>query len=237
MLSVMMICMLSGCKADSTTKDNTITPTPTTEAATPIEAVNEPQENKMQLQPGFDAWEETEAVKALNQVLTMEATVKVVNSEEGITGTTTFEEHYLNAIKHFIIYDFEESLVPDNYAIVDMDRDNTPEVIVNLSSGNDGWIIVLRYYEGSVYGYSFVYRGLLSPKTDGTYMASSGAFDNNIIEMSFNGNELQEKILACSISMNDSVEYYIADNKVSEKDYNDFCTEFFDKEDVSWHQF
>ncbi len=237
MLSTMLICMLSGCKVDSSTLDTKLTPSPTTDTTNPTEALNKPQESKLQLQPGFDAWEETEAVKALNQVLTMEATVKVVNAEDGITGTTTFEDHYLNAIKHFIIYDFEESLILDNYAVVDLDRDNTPEVIVNLSSGNDGWIIVLRYYEGSVYGYSFVYRGLLSPKADGTYMASSGAFDNNIIEMSFNGLELYEKILGCSISINDNIEYYVADKKVSEKDYNDFCEEFFGKEDVSWHLF
>jgi hypothetical protein len=199
--------------------------------------VEKQEQSKVQLLPGFDGWGENEAVKALNQVLTMEAKVKVVNAEDGISETTTFEDNYINAIKHLIIYDFEESLILENYAIVDMDRDNTPEVIVNLSSGNDGWIIVLRYYEGSVYGYSFVYRGIVSPKTDGTYMASSGASDNSILEMSFNGNELREKILGYSISLNDSIEYYIADKKVSETDFNDFCTEFFDKEDISWNQF
>jgi hypothetical protein len=229
--------MLSGCKSDKVTKEKDITPIPTTGVITPTETVKESQENKEQLLPGFVGWEENEAIKELNQVLTMEATVKVVNAEYGRTGTTTLADNYLNAINQLIIYDFEESLILDNYAVVDMDRDNTPEVIVNLSSGMDGWIIVLRYYEGSVYGYPFVYRGLLSPKMDGTYMASSGAADNNIIEMSFNGYELQEKILGCSISMNDVVEYYVTGQKVSEKDYNNFSAKFFDKEDVSWHPF
>ncbi len=235
MLSAMVI--MTGCKVDSTTKDNNLTPTPTTGAIAPTEAVQQPQESELQLQPGFDVWEETEAVKALNQVLTMEATVQIVNTEDGITETTTSDENYLNAIKQLMIYDFDESLALDNYAVVDLDRDNIPEVIVNLSSGIDGWIIVLRYYEGSVYGYPFVYRGLQSPKTDGTYSASSGAFDNSILEMSFNGLELNVKILGHSILMNEDVEYYIADEKVSEEEYNNFLKNFFDKEDVSWNQF
>lgn len=216
-MSVMLISMLSGCNSDGATNDYNLTPTSTTGAVTPTDAaVEKPEEDRGQLQPGFDAWEESEAVKALNQVLTMETTLKVVNAENGIRETTTFEERYLNDIKHLIVYDFEESLVLDNYAIVDMDRDNTPEVIVNLSSGMDGWVIVLRYYEGSVYGYPFVYRGLLSPRVDGTYMSSSGAFDNNVLEMSFNELKLNEKILGHSMLIVDgSVEYYIADEKVS----------------------
>lgn len=235
MLFAMII--MTGCNVESTTKDNNLTPTPTTDEIAPTEAIQEPQDSELQLLSGFDAWEETEAVKALNQVLTMEATVQIVNAEDGITETTTFNENYLNAIKHLMIYDFDESLALDNYAEVDLDRDNTPEVIVNLSSGVDGWIIVLRYYEGSVYGYPFVYRGLQSPKTDGIYSASSGAFDNSILQMSFNGLELNEKILGHTILMNEDVEYYIADEKVSEEEYNEFLKDFFNKEDVSWNQF
>lgn len=77
----------------------------------------------------------------------------------------------------------------------------------------------------------------LGVKTDGAYMASSGALDNNILEMSFKGHELNEKILGYSFSINDDVEYYIDDEKVSEEEYNDFLTDFFDKEDVNRHRF
>lgn len=221
MLSATLMFIMSACTADGTTNDKNLNP----------------QESNIQLQPGLDSWEESEAVKALNQVLTMEAAVRMGNKEDGVSETVTYKEHYLNAIQQLMEYNFEENLVPDNYAVVDMDRDNTPEVIVNLSSGTDGWIVVLRYYEGSVYGYPFVYRGLESPKKDGTYMASSGAFDNSILEMSFEGPRILEKVLAGSISINGSVEYYIEAKMVSEDEFNDYTAAFSDKEDVSWQKF
>jgi hypothetical protein len=128
-------------------------------------------------------------------------------------------------------------MAPDKYAVADMDHDGSPEVIVNLSVNTDNWVMLLRYYEGSVYGYFYEIRGFESPKMNGKYMASSGALDNKILEMSFDGYYIKEKCLGYSISVTDGVEYYIADNKVTEKEYNELSNEYYNSEDVKWNLF
>ena len=237
MLSAVMILMMSGCKADRPASDQTVDPPTPTSPVIPAEVAENTEEDDIQLEQGFEAWEKSEAVRALNKVLTMEAPVKEASAQEGDTGADNLKQYYLNKIIHFLDYDFDQRMLPNQYAIVDLDHDGTPEVIVRLSVKQDSWIIILRYYKGSVYGYSHELREFEYPKMDGTYMASSEALDNMIMELSFDGSNIKEKRLGYSISGKDAVEYYIADNKVPEEEYNNFSEKYYNSEDVIWHLF
>ncbi len=243
-LSTIIIFLMSGCKADKPTINQDVSPIPTTSTpttATPIPTQGVPTEavgeENSQLQPGFDAWKETAAVKALNKVLMMEEPVKVVSMKNVNSGEVEYETHYLNKINHFLDYNFDRNLTPDQYAIVDLDQDGTPEVVVRLALDYDDWVMILRYYDGNVYGYSFVSRGFESPMMNGLYIASSGAFNNNIMQLGFEGINLKEKCLGYTTLLNETVEYYIGDNKVSEKEYEDFSEGYYNSEAVRWFLF
>lgn len=237
-LSSVMMLIMSGCKSDipeSNQDVNTPAPTKANSPTEPAKTEEVAEEDDIILQPGFEAWEGTEAVKALNKVLLMEADMKLVTNDGA--DTATLDVTRLDTIKQIQEYSFDKNMAPDKYAVVDMDYDGTPEVIVNLSVNSDYWVMLLRFHEGSVYGYFYVSRGLQSPKMNGRYMASSGVFDNKILEMSFDGYILKENCLAYSMSVNDGVEYYIADNKVTEKEYNEFSNEYYNSDDVMWYMF
>ncbi|HML46826.1 MAG TPA: SH3 domain-containing protein, partial [Clostridia bacterium] len=71
------------------------------------------------------------------------------------------------------------SMEISRFAVVDMDRDGTPEVILSeMVNGFEYGFEVLHVRDGVVYGYDFVARALSDLKTDGTFSFSSGAADN-----------------------------------------------------------
>lgn len=188
------------------------------------------------LMPGFEEWEKSEAVKALNKVLGMEADFKMV-----ITGADGEKYDFLNSrldkIKQIDGFDFENYMLPDKYAIIDMDRDGSPEVVVELTDHSNSWYVVLRYYDGNVYGYSFTLRAFLALRADGRYMASSGAAYNYIMEMSFDGVRLKEKTLAYSEMEGDEVVYYVAGERATEEKFNAIFDDYYNSRQPDWYLF
>lgn len=243
LIAALMTMYLTGCKSEGQSPDDSKdanTPVPTN-TVTPTQSLKEdeaPAEDitEAELLPGFEGWERNEAVKALNKVLRMEAELQLVNSKDKVD-EVELTGYRLDKISKLKDYEFEKDMTPDKYAVVDMDKDGTPEVIVNLLTGYVGWSIVLRYYEGNVYGYFFVARAMETPKLNGRYMASSSAFDNDILEMSFDGLKMIEKRIAHSVREDENNKYYIADKPVTEKEFNDLSAEFFLSEHVSWQLF
>ena len=69
------------------------------------------------------------------------------------------------------------------FAIVDMDGDGMPEVILEIFPGGDR--LVLHYRNGRVFGNGFPYRGLRFLKTDGTFYTSGGAATGSITRLRF----------------------------------------------------
>jgi len=254
---VIIILMMSGCKSDgqtessdvkqetaeetdSTSEDGAgseadVEDTEDTEAAETAVGTDEAAEHT--LLQGLEGWEDTEAVRALNQVLRMNATVKITAAPTMKEASGEYQDSYLNDITHFLDYQFEQKMQPDQYSIIDLDQDGTPEAVVSLQVNYDGWILVMRYYEGNVYGYSYQLRGFELPKADGTYLASSGAADNSILGLSFDGYDIKEHALAYSTTANGEAEYFIADKKVPENEFRDYFADYYNKEDVKWSLF
>ncbi len=237
MISAVLMCLImSGCKNASPVSNQVEDLVPSI-SISPTEAEKKVEEESLHLLAGFEDWEKTEGIKALNKVLVMEATLKEVVAHEGSSDASEFKEYYLDDMDHFLDYLFTSSMWPEQYAIVDLDHDGTPEVIVSLKQAEETWLMLLRYYDGGVYGYPYDIRAFQYPKTNGNYMASSGALDNQILELSFEGFNIKEKVLGYSTLVNDSGEYYINDEKVSKKDYMNYLDQFHDSEDVKWYSF
>ena len=65
-----------------------------------------------------------------------------------------------------------------HFTVLDIDGDKIPEVVLELSIGNNPQDFeVLHYMNGAVYGYNIAYRGLMELKTDETFRYSNGASD------------------------------------------------------------
>lgn len=76
------------------------------------------------------------------------------------------------------------------FAVVDLENDDIPEVILWLSvNNNDFGFEILHYLDGVVYGYTLSYRSFMDLKEDGTFSFSSGAADYGfgMVELTENG--------------------------------------------------
>ena len=170
----------------------------------------------------------------------MEAYKAVLRNEMTFYSTDN-EKHY--KLKDFDYWDDTSShkLKASHFAVVDMDADGIPEVVLKLSTGFDGSFEVLHYENGTVYGFNFVFRGLLSLSKDGMYFGSSGASDNSVLKASSIKDTYKAEEAAHSKSGLDSngaftVSYYIGKSKVTEDQYYAFCENVYDNPAV-WHEY
>ena len=129
-----------------------------------------------------------------------------------------------------------------HFTVLDMDGDKVPEVVLELTVGNNPeFYEVLHYMNGVVYGYNIVYRGLQGLKTDGTFCYSSGAADNGCGKLKFQSNAYEIDILGYmkSSQNNDgiTISYFINDKPVTKESFNSFIKVQDEKKDVVWHEF
>ena len=107
-----------------------------------------------------------------------------IEAYDGADHSMTFSEFYE--------YGDEMGTTEDQktFALLDLDDDGTPELILplvfgaNLGYDNIVSYLILRYAEGEVLGYSVFFRGLYPLKADGSFMASAGAGDWGIYTIS-----------------------------------------------------
>lgn len=109
-----------------------------------------------------------------------------------------------------------------NYAMIDLDEDDKNEMVIYIDTNSDGYYLVLNYESGAVYGFKFDYREMVNLKIDGRFMQSGGAADSQIVRMVFDKNEININILA----IRNSNEFKINSEVVTEKDYNEYMSEF-----------
>ena len=64
------------------------------------------------------------------------------------------------------------------FALLDLDGDGADELVLAIDYSGEEEYVILTCYDGAVYANQVVHRGFLSPKADGTFEWSNGAFDN-----------------------------------------------------------
>ena len=110
------------------------------------------------------------------------------------------------------------------FAVIDMNGDGAPEVVLELTTGFDGAYEVLHYENDMVYGFNHSYRAISDLTSDGIYGGSSGANDSGYYKkVSINKDTYREEALGYSQTEADgSISYYVGTSKVTESQYEEF---------------
>jgi hypothetical protein len=142
----------------------------------------------------------------------------------------------IEAYRDYLNTDF--NLEIKEFAIIDMDGDRLPEVIL---SDNAGCRLVL-HYDNDIHADSFEFHGMITLKKDGTFFWLVGAGSWGYSKLQFINGTYEKKYLCrhrfdfdsdnelCSV-------YYLNDEEVSQKDYDLFVAEYEQKEDADWYEF
>ena len=111
-------------------------------------------------------------------------------------------------------------------------------VTTNLINAGVEEYVVLTCYDGAVYANQVVHRGFLSPKADGTFEWSNGAFDNGASRARFeNGVLVYDDFAAMSEGSDGNAVYTLNSESVDENAYNAFLDEQGVKDDLAWTEF
>ena len=120
----------------------------------------------------------------------------------------------------------------------DLDGDGTDELVLNIDFSGEEEYVILTCYDGAVYANQIVYRGFLSPKADGTFEWSNGAFDNGASRARFeNGALVYEDFASMSEGSDGNAVYTLNSESVDEAAYSAFLDEQAAKDDLAWTEF
>lgn len=134
----------------------------------------------------------------------------------------------------------------NHFAVLDMDGDKIPEVVLGLTVDEDPDVVeVLHYMNGEVYGYFLRNDQLSDLKTDGTFRWLSGGLTyNGYGKLKFQPNSCEtDKLAYHESSATDesfttfAIAYYINNKLVTIDSYEAFVKEQEAKRDVTWYEF
>lgn len=189
----------------------------------------------------LEAEGENTQVQIVSNETVLEAYKAVLLNQAEFISADNEKSLYLNDfLTNHEIYmtDFEVT----NFAVLDMDGDQVPEVILELSVGGEPQFFeVLHEMNGKVYGYLIVYRGLTELKADGTFLFSSGAADYGVGKLTFVSTAYATVKLGYSESSQGETEmtisYFINNETVTKEAFDSFVNEQVGKEDAVWYEF
>ena len=150
--------------------------------------------------------------------------------------------------KYYLLDEFDYWNELDNlplkavrFAVVDMDGDGMPEIVLELTSGFDGAFEVLHYEEGTVFGFNHSYRGLLGLTSNGIYEGSNGAGVSGFFRSSFKKDTYSEEALGYTEYADDGrTTYHIGKEIVSEERYDEFLEGMWTharENEAVWHEY
>lgn len=100
------------------------------------------------------------------------------------------------------------------FAYLDLDGDLINEVVlwIKVNQTSDYGVLVLRYYNGDVHGYTFTYRQMFDLKEDGTFSYSGGGDYDGIAKLEYDGDQFSysySKITDSSQDKKTDVVWYV----------------------------
>ena len=121
-----------------------------------------------------------------------------------------------------------------NFAIIDMDGNGTPELLLHKLYNGD--TIVMHYYNGLVHANEYGFRGMNSLKVDGTFNWSNSAFNSGIGRLQFI--EVNQKTIY--LVENDTQEeneiFRINNIEVNQEDFWAFTATQDNKAELIWYE-
>jgi hypothetical protein len=133
-------------------------------------------------------------------------------------------------------FEFESPLRIDGFCVIDLDADGSEELVLRLSQ--DFGFEVLRYENGQVYGFLFVYRAMEAITTSGDIHGSNGADDYGWYQVRFAAEKMESIELCWKHADGDGrYQYRISGEEVSEMDFTAFCDGLWGKSRPSWEEY
>lgn len=162
-------------------------------------------------------------------------TANLINA--GVDATTaSFREPDVYATKGVDGSDMDWTI--KSFALLDLDGDGTDELVLNIDYSGEEEYVILTCYDGAAYANQVVYRGFLSPKADGTFEWSNGAFDNGASRARFeNGVLVYDDFASMSEGSDGNTVYTLNGESVDETAYNAFLDNQTAKDDLAWTEF
>ena len=148
--------------------------------------------------------------------IAMEMYEAAINNEIKVYETDIQEYNYLADCKTPYNRIPLADCVQLKYAYTDMDNDSINELVIDC-----GDTLLLRYYEGTVYVYSFTFRSLYYLNTDGSYdwNHTGQDFEHGEKQIYFEGAELKPKELYRIVNDGEpNAEYYIEGKPVTQEE-------------------
>ena len=125
-----------------------------------------------------------------------------------------------------------------SFALLDLDGDGSDELVLDIDYSGDEEYVILTCCDGAVHANQIVSRGFLSPKADGTFEWSNGAFDNGVSRARFeNGVLVYDDFAAMSEDSDGNAVYTLNGESVNETAYDAFLDEQSAKADLAWTAF
>jgi len=187
----------------------------------------------------------SESKPEINKNSAIEAYKKVLQNKVDFYSTENREKVYLNDfLTNNAIYGATFEI--NHFAVLDMDGDKIPEVVLGLTVDEDpSYVEVLHYMNNEVYGYFFGRNQLCDLKADGTFRwLSGGVMYNGYGKLKFQNKSCEVDDLAYLHSKyNDesyttlTTSYYINNKLVNKELYQSFIKEEAAKKDVKWYEF
>ena len=160
--------------------------------------------------------ESTTNTSPVSNEIAMEMYESVLNNEIKVYETDIQEYNYLADCKtpynRIPLADCERL----KYAYTDMDNDSINELVIDC-----GDTLLLRYYEGTVYVYSFTFRNLYYLNTDGSHSWNHTGqdFEYGEKQIYFEGAELKAKELYRIVNDGEpNAEYYVEGKPVTQEE-------------------
>ena len=190
------------------------------------------------------AKKEVEPLPGETTIPTGEASRKPALWDEIISGTGSF--YSVDFGRDMTLGDFcstfaeGNTLKPQRYALADLDRDGTEEVILELSIGEDNPMgsLILHQSGDRYVGYSRYHRQMSNIKEDGTFHWSGGAGNNGFARVTgFGPNDIMEVNITWVDDTEGPASFYVNGEKAEESQYWAAVEEEEAKQEVKWLEY
>jgi len=149
-----------------------------------------------------------------------------------------------NAALEDFLHETAESgkeLTPSRFAVLDLNGDETPEVVIELSDEYPYFYEVLHYEDGNVYERVFALREFNDLKEDGTFSWAASAGNSGYARLRFNGPEFDLDSFAYTAAEIDgdtvTQSYFLYNEPVSQEEYEAFVMSELEKPAAPWLEY
>jgi len=174
----------------------------------------------------------------------MDAYKSVFQKKAKFFSTDARKELDISQLNHVVSSDNSVNAEISKFAVIDLDNDGTPEVVLSLTVNKNDYFgfEVFRYQDGVVYGYTLWYRSFMELKDDGTFSYSGGAADHGFGTIMFTKdgytiNEITYSESGIGTGNNETVSYFVNRESASQEDFLSAVSKQDEKPGVIWYDF